>query len=40
MEVDQVANLQYTSLQLTLMSYQLLSAIQQISLSSLQKTII
>lgn len=37
MEVDQVGNLQYTSNQLTLVSYQLLSAIQQISMASLQK---
>lgn len=39
MEADQVGNLQHTSLQLTLMYHQqLLNAIQQISLASLQKT--
>lgn len=38
MELDQVGNLQYTSLQPTLTSHQLLHAIQQISLASLQKT--
>lgn len=37
-EVDQVGNLEYTSLQFTLMSHQLLNTIQQLSLASLQKT--